>query len=437
MPGAAARSLAVCGLAVAAIGCAVALDIADPPRGWWRRSPAPAPTPLEALPSAEIPPPEGLRAASGQLRTVPLKWDPRLTSDVAGYVIERAPAREGPFARLVSIEGHLTMFYVDRGDATASESDAPVLDDGATFFYRVRSYTPQGRVSVAASEVVVATTAPAPEAPAGLRAYSYQPRQVPLSWRASRNPMAAGYVVYRSPSSGGPFEPLAQLEGRHTTVYVDSRLGALRVFYYQVTARNAFDAEGPPSEPVRAVTKPEPLPPIGLRTVEQRLGANRLMWEPNVETDITEYRLMRIREGADAPEVVASVPPDATTAEDDAVVASERVAYALVAVDSDGLQSASSEPIGVEGESYGLSARGESDGVHLTWNPRAEEGFHAARVLRTRWFTSQELAFVPSDSYVDGDAKPGERYRYVVILERPDSTRAPPSLPVEIEVPRR
>jgi hypothetical protein len=188
---------------------------------------------------------------------------------------------------------------------------------------------------------------------------------------------------------------------------------------------------------VQAVTKPEPLPPIGLRVVEQRLGTNQLMWEPNVETDITEYRLLRIREGADAPEVVASVPPGATTAEDDAVAASERVAYTLVGVDGDGLQSANSEPIGVECEGYGLSARGESDGVHLTWNPRAEEGFHGARVLRTRWLASQELAFAPSGSYVDGDARPGQRYRYVVVLERPDSTRAPPSLPIEIEVPPR
>jgi hypothetical protein len=368
---------------------------------------------------------------------LPLQWDPLLTSDIAGYVVERGPAREGPFARLARVEGRLITFYVDRGDATAPDSKDPGLEDGVTLFYRVRAYTPAGRVSVAASEVVAATTAPAPEAPAGFRTYSYQPRQVPLSWRASQDATAAGYVVYRSPSSGGPFEPLAELEGRYTTAYVDSGLGDLRVFYYQVATRNTLGGEGPPTETVQAVTKPEPLPPIGLRVVEQRLGTNQLMWEPNVETDITEYRLLRIREGADAPEVVASVPPGATTAEDDAVAASERVAYTLVGVDGDGLQSANSEPIGVECEGYGLSARGESDGVHLTWNPRAEEGFHGARVLRTRWLASQELAFAPSGSYVDGDARPGQRYRYVVVLERPDSTRAPPSLPIEIEVPPR
>jgi fibronectin type 3 domain-containing protein len=406
-----------------------------------------------------------LRAESGQLRAIPLHWEPRLTSGVAGYVIERAPTRDADWGRLDHVEGHLTTLYVDRGDATASDSDAPVLDDGATFFYRVSSYTPKGLVS-APSEIVVATTAQPPEAPAELRVYNRQPRQVPLSWRAPQDATAAGYVVYRSRSKSKdrPFEPIAELEGRHTTVYVDSNLGDLRVFYYRVTARNALGGEGSPSKTVEAVTKPEPLPPVGLRIVEQRLGTNRLAWEPNVETDISEYRLLRIREGADAPEAVASVlhdapdaitaeddavaagervdsvrpdAPDPYTAEDDAVAAGERVDYALVAVDSDGLQSASSEPIGVESEGYGLSARAESDGVHLTWNPRTEEGYHGARVWRIRWFRrDQELAFVPSDSYVDGDAKPGKRYRYVVILERPDSTRAPPSLPVELEVPR-
>jgi len=247
-----------------------------------------------------------------------------------------------------------------------------------------------------------------------------------------------GYVVYRSPSKSGDFEPIAQLDGRYTTVYTDPGLGALRVFYYRVASRNAFGAEGPRStDDVWATTKPEPLPPIDLRVVEQRLGANRLAWEPNVEADISEYRLLRGREGADPSELVTSVPPGDTTAEDVSVASGERVAYALVAVDGDGLQSDPSKRTNVACEGYGLSARAESDGIHLRWNPRSEEGFHGARVLRTRWLTSQELAFVQSDSYVDGEAKPGVRYRYEVILERPDGSRAPASIPVEVELPKR
>ena len=92
---------------------------------------------------------------------------------------------------------------------------------------------------------------------------------------------------------------------------------------------NAAGGLGVATEPVRAVTKPEPLPPIGLRTVEQRLGANVLAWDRNVEEDIVEYQLYRTLEGEDSPTLIASLSADETTAADAAVAAGqgqERVA---------------------------------------------------------------------------------------------------------------
>ena len=41
-----------------------------------------------------------------------------------------------------------------------------------------------------------------------------------------------------------------------------------------------------------------------------------------------------------------------------------------------------------------------------------------------------------SSRYVDDDVNPGAHYRYIVILERPDTSQAPPSVPIEIEVPK-
>ncbi len=276
--------VASCCLALTAASCAGSPGFEDFSWSALQRKISVATPTLEALPSASVPAPDGLRATSGVLRAIPLKWDPMLRSDVAGYLVERAAVRDGPFGRAARIEGRLLTAYLDHSEA-----------DGETIFYRVRSYTPEGRISVAPSDVISATTALPPVAPEHLRAYSYQPRQVPLSWQTSRDTTAAGYVVYRSPSSRGPFERMGALEGRHTTVYRDSRLESLRVFYYRVTARNIHGVEGPPSEPVRAVTKPEPLPPVGLRVVELGLGVNRLTWEPNVETDIVEYRLLLVR----------------------------------------------------------------------------------------------------------------------------------------------
>jgi hypothetical protein len=385
------------------------------------------PPPLVDVPAADLPAPEGLRAASGEYRMIPLKWDPLLHGNAGGYLLERSLQREGAFSRLAEIRGRGSISYADRG------SDDEQLGDGVTRFYRLRAFTPDGRLSAVTSPVVAGTTAPLPDPPEGVRAYSRQPREVPLSWSASPNPIVAGYQVERSPALDGPFEVVARLEGRHTATHIDRGLGALRVFYYRVASRNPGGGTGPPSAPVRGVTKPEPLPPLSLRVSQRRLGANILEWQPNVETDLVEYRLFRARRGED-PRLVASVPAEARRARDGSVGAGDRATYTLVAVDRDGLESRPSEAVSVESEDYGLSAEVRDDGIHLRWNPRSEEGYHGARLLRSAWFTRRRSAWSESGHYVDRDVVPGRHYRYVAILQRPDSSEAPPSRPIDVRV---
>jgi len=194
---------------------------------------------------------------------------------------------------------------------------------------------------------------------------------------------------------------------------------------------------GEATDPVRAVTKPEPLPPIGLRTISQSLGANQVAWEPNVEEDIAGYRLYRNLEGEDSPALVASLDAAETTATDAAVGAGQRVSYALVAIDRDGLESALSNPIEVESERYGLSATVRPDGVHLEWKDRSDEGFRGGHVFRTALLQNKNLGFTLENRFVDTAVRPGATYRYTVVLERMNQTLAPRSAPVEISIPER
>jgi fibronectin type 3 domain-containing protein len=427
------------GLAVAAGGCRSTLDL-ERARLLFQGAGVPPVPPLAESPPADLPAPGGVRARSGELRAVAVQWEPLLVGDVGGYVVERSSAREGPYERLAGLPGRLSTLHVDAnavpGPRKAGDGEAEPLD-GATFFYRVRAFTPRGALSGEASPVVAATTAPPPAPPEGVRAYSYQPRQVPLSWRAPEDSTVTGYVVERSPTSVGPFEPIAQLPERHTTAYVDSGLGDLRVFYYRVAARNGAGGVGEPSDPVRAVTKPEPLPPVGVRVVQQWLGANRLAWEPNVEADIATFRVLRKRSAGSGPEVVGEVTGGATRLDDRALGASEKVIYSVVAIDRDGLESDPSNAVVVESEGYGLSATARPDGVHLAWRERPEEGFARARVYRVGALGQRELASVTGGSFLDTDVKPGGRYRYFVVLQRPDGTAGPASEPVELTLPGR
>lgn len=430
--------LALLLLSVLQFGCSTLLDV-ERARELFRDVEEPAIPLLVDAPAAALPAPSGLRAISGQLRAVPLKWDPVFTHDVAGYLVERAKRMEDRFLRIAALPGRFETSYIDRGEDLAPKRGSKAvrsdLGDGALYYYRVRAFDSEGRVATEASTPVGASTAPVPIAPEGLRTYSHQPREVALTWRPSTDPTVAGYLVYRSPTLRGEFQQIARREGPFATDYVDRNLGALRVFYYRVSALNGAGGEGPATAAVRAVTKPEPLPPIRLRVEGQELGKNVLSWEPNVEEDIEGYRLLRRREGSDSDEVVAVVDAGVTRAEDREVGAGERLSYAALAFDSDGLESERSDAISVTSVAYGLSVQARDADVHLQWSEEVQEGFSEARILRLGTFGDREIGRSPTASFVDRDVKPGHRYRYVVILVREDGSEAPPSAVVEVEVP--
>src|SRR5262245_21536842 len=208
-------------------------------------APAPAAPALVYDPPAEIPAPEAVSAIGGQYREIPLRWDPVLIPGIAGYVVESSASASGPFQPRIALRDRGVLAWVDRGDPGAP------LDDGATRFYQLRTFAHDGRVSRIASEVASATTAPLPDPPSGLRVFSGQPRTVPLSWNASSDPIVAGYTVERSPGPDGPFEVVAELDGRHATHLLDAGLGDLRVLHYRVSSRNLGGERGAPTKVLR------------------------------------------------------------------------------------------------------------------------------------------------------------------------------------------
>jgi fibronectin type 3 domain-containing protein len=393
-----------------------------------------APEPTPAVPSlvydppVELPAPESLIATGGQYREIPLRWDPVLLPDVAGYLIESSLASDGPYLARKSLLNRGTLAWVDR-----DTPDSPLGDD-ATRFYRLRSLGHDGSLSSRVSEVAVATTAALPAPPEGLFAYSRQPRSVPLAWTASDDPIVAGYTVERSPGPEGPFEVVAELEGRHTTHLLDDGLGDLRVLFYRVSSRNPGGEHGEPSAVVRAVTKPEPLPPIALHVKERRLGEIALAWEPNVERDLLGYRLRRRRDGGGV-ETVTYIGAGETRAEDPEVGAGEVVLYDVIAVDRDGLESRPSEPVVGRGVGYAWRITASSEAVTLHWNPREDEGYAGARVTRSSGLWQSESFTTQGGEWIDRDVEPGRTYRYRIALLREDGSEAPISRPAVVAVP--
>lgn len=385
---------------------------------------------------AEIPAVTSLVAVSGELRRVPLRWQPVLTTEIAGYAIERALQETGPFARVGAVAGRHQTRWLDQGIDLAAKQGSPGgtgdLGDGHLYYYRVRAFDDEGRLAPAGDLAPTsARTASAPVAPQDFHAFSRLPRQVALQWQPSEDPTTDGYVVERSPAARGEYRAIARLEGRFSTTWVDRGLGDLRVFYYRIAARNSLGGTGEPSDPERAVTKPEPLPPIGLALSSQALGQNELAWSPNLEPDLAYYRLLRSR-GEGPFEVVAEALQ--TQARDRAVEAGEVVRYALVVVDRDGLESARSEALEVTSVDYGLRASPGPAGVLLEWDAPAQSALLETRILRVGALGSREIGRSTEPRFEAPIAGPG-LWRFRLEGVRADGSRAPASRVVEIEIP--
>jgi fibronectin type 3 domain-containing protein len=421
----------------ASLGCAAALDV-ERVRALLSSEREPEPPVLSEAPPARLGAVEGLRAVSGELRAVPLRWDPVLAGDVGGYAVERATRPEGPFQRIAVVMGRFSISYLDRGtdlgNKVGARDTAGDLGDGNTYHYRVRPFDSFGHLGAQVSAPQEGTTAASPAAPSELRAWSQLPRQVALSWEPLLDPTVTGYVVSRSPSASGSFLPIARLDGRFTTTYVDRGLGDLRVFYYSVAAVNGAGGVGEAATALRAVTKPDPLPPTGLRIAEQQLGRNVVAWERNVERDLAGYRLFRRRAGAEEDELVAEVNAETVRVADDAVGADEKLSYSVLAFDRDGLVSERSDPIESEGVGYGLVAELAGDEVRLRWDETIHGGLAAVRVVSDGRFGEQELARVSSVGFAER-VEPGETRRYRLVGVRADGSEAPPSPVLVVEVP--
>jgi fibronectin type 3 domain-containing protein len=394
---------------------------------------------LSEAPPARLGAVEGLRTVSGELRSVPLRWDPVLAGDVGGYAIERATREEGPFQRIGVVMGRFSISYHDRGTDLGSKvrarESAGDLGDGNTYYYRVRPFDSFGHLGAQVSAPQAGITAKPPAAPGAFRAYSQLPRQVALSWEPLDDTTVAGYVVQRSPSAGGNFLTIGRLDDRFATTFVDRGLGDLRVFYYQVAALNGAGGVGEATEAVRAVTKPDPLPPTGVRVAEQQLGRNVVAWERNVERDLAGYRLFRRRAGAERDELVAEVNADTVRVADDAVGAGEPLRYAVLAFDRDGLESELSDAIETTSVDYGLRAEAEGGAVVLRWDEAIQRDLAEVRVIAEGSLGDDELGRVATNRFEHRGVRPGQTLRYRLVGVRPDGREAPPSPVLEVKIP--
>jgi hypothetical protein len=167
--------------------------------------------------------PEKLSAVGGD-SVVWLNWHDNTEPDLAGYNVKRSLNESGPYTVIAT-------------DLTVPTYTDTPLTNGITYYYVVTAVDTDSSESAYSNEATATpTTGPdvtAPGAPTGLTAVSGV-SQIVLDWDDNTEADLNGYNIWRSTTSGGPYNTAASAVA--TSDYTDSSVTYGSTYYYVVTA---------------------------------------------------------------------------------------------------------------------------------------------------------------------------------------------------------
>ena len=221
---------------------------------------------------------------------------------------------------------------------------------------------------------------------------------MPVSWTANAEKDISGYELERADGAGGVFNPLATL-GKDETRFLDGKTdpGSLpdeQEYRYRI---RAFNSVGGRSEWVvaKAVTKPAPKAPTGLKATTDVAGTVALAWARNPEPDIAEYRVeVRGASGAGGWFWSKLATTQECKAEERGLEPGQHRVFRVMAVGPKNHESAWSAEC--EGSArplppppHALRADRAGDGLRVTFSP-AREGMTEYRIYRKK-FVGRDL----------------------------------------------
>ncbi len=122
-------------------------------------------------------------------------------------------------------------------------------------------------------------------------------RSVNLSWSAVKDPRVEGYIIYRAPSSSGPFKELTTIKDRFKTSYLDTggflkHLGDNMDYFYKIVVYNK-QGIGPSSPVVVGHTAPPPKSPTKITAQSGLPRMVAIKWEPVSDKSVIAYNVYR------------------------------------------------------------------------------------------------------------------------------------------------
>lgn len=226
-------------------------------------------------------------------RNVKLKWSKLLgDTQFIGYYYERSDDNGITFKRI-----NKKPFIKLANGETESDEFISFIDslpkNYYKYIYRVAGINYFGEISKYSPNIeVIGKDLTPPTQVFDVRAENLNSNKVTISWKKTTiEPDMVGYVIGRSQSISGPFQPLQnQFLPINATSFTDQNAEAFGTNYYVVSA---VDTAGNAaiSLPAYVVMKDEapPAMPTGLKGNIDSTGIVKITWEKNTEPDLLGY----------------------------------------------------------------------------------------------------------------------------------------------------
>lgn len=388
------------------------------------------PKPAEEIKSDPSLPTVSINGFLSDMNAIAFEWkkieDPR----VQGIFIYRnkSGSEEEKLNRIAIVENRFNTHYTDQA-----------VKPGTDYEYIFTSYSDLHTQS-APSKKQSAKTLPLFDSVSFFRTIGKMPRSAKLIWRPHTNVKAKSYIIERKSEDDTEWKQIAVINNRLSAEYIDTDLDDNAIYYYRILVKTFDGIVSNPSETVKVITKPLPLPIKNVQTSKNQPKQITITWAASENGDIDYYNIYRASTLDGTYEYHAKLKETAFVDKIDRDGA--HYYYKITAVDKDGLEGTQSN-IPVEGTTLSkpkkpmlVEVKFINHSFRLHWKnaDKRTVSFSLIKTTKVSWIKNvvEEIENIKETQYTDLEIAADTSYSYQVVAIDNLGIRSEPTEPVEI-----
>ena len=208
--------------------------------------------------------PTGIKTINATENAIRIGWNK--VDKANGYEVFRSTSENGKYARVKTIT-----------DNNTTQSASPNLEEGKTYYYRVKAYLEVDGEKLYGDSVLLKTSTKSFGTITGLKMAANTENSIRISWNKVNN--ADGYEVFRSLSENGLYVKVKTIEDKATTTASSPNLQASTTYYYKVRAYKLVNGNKQYGDFSIVQTSTKPKAVNNLKSLDVTKNSIKIVWD--------------------------------------------------------------------------------------------------------------------------------------------------------------